>query len=66
MTRKRIDFKALNCAPVKHEVNAQLTLAELARAWLAEVKNENEELLLRKWIDGFGDRIAWSLTSEEL
>lgn len=66
MTRKKIDFKALSSVTIKREVNEQLTLAELTRAWLAVVKNENEELLLRKWVDGFGDRVAWSLTSEEL
>lgn len=66
MARKKIDFKALTTTPVERKVNPDLTFGELAAAWLAEVHNENEELLLRKWVDGFGHRVAWTLTSDEL
>lgn len=63
---KRIDFRtAVMVAPVR-EVNAELTFAELAAAWLATVHVDNEHQQLKKWVHGFGDRIAWSITTVEL
>ncbi|MFD0666108.1 tyrosine-type recombinase/integrase [Ramlibacter sp. MAHUQ-53] len=44
---------------------AQLSLAELLNAY--NVARGGEDLLrLRKWIDAFGTRSAWSITAEEL
>jgi integrase len=64
--RKKIDFKAVQSTSGIREVNENLTLAELANAWLAVGDNERDETRLRKWIDGYGARIAWSLTTDEL
>lgn len=64
--RKRIDFRAVTGTASIREVNENLTFTELSRAWLAATQNLNDDLRLRKWQDGFGDRVAWSLTTDEI
>ena len=56
---------ALAAQSVAHQPGEDLTLSELARAFGA-AKCDDTELRLRKWLRAFGDRSAWSLTSEEL
>ena len=46
----------------------QLTFSELARGYCDHGKNRdpNDQLRLRKWIEAFGDRPAWQITSAEI
>jgi site-specific recombinase XerD len=64
--RKKIDLKAVLATATKPEVNEQLTFSELATAWLAKTQNGDDMYRLRKWQDVFGDRTAWSITSDEI
>jgi integrase len=50
---------------VADEPAAQLTLSELVRAY-ASVRADGTDLRLKKWIHAFGNRMVWSITSEEL
>lgn len=63
---KKIDLLAVAQTVIKPEVNEELTFGELARAWLAVTRNGDDLFRLRKWTDAYGDRIAWSLTADEL
>lgn len=63
---KRIDLKQVAKSIQKPQANDQLTFAELSRAWLAVTRNGDDVLRMRKWNDLFGDRIAWTITTDEL
>lgn len=45
--------------------SVEITLAELVRAY-AITKNDETDLMLRKWMPVFGSRSAWSITTEEV
>lgn len=64
--RKKLDFKAILATATKPEVNEQMTFNELVSAWLATTNNGDDLYRLRKWQDAFGDRVAWSITSDEI
>ena len=62
--QKRIDLRAaLEASPLPE--SRELTFGELARAYLA-AHYDGAEMQLRKWIDAFEDRSAWSISSTEL
>jgi site-specific recombinase XerD len=63
-SRKSFDLASAIQA-VADEPAAQLTLSELVRAY-ASVRADGTDLRLKKWIRAFGNRMAWSITSEEL
>jgi hypothetical protein len=68
MTRniRKIDFKVTTPVVQQNESNPDLTFRELATAWLDTIKQDNEHCQLRKWLDLYGDRVAWSITTAEL
>jgi integrase len=68
MTRniRKIDFKVTTPVVQQNASNPDLLFRELAAAWLATIKQDNEHCQLRKWLDLYGDRIAWSITTAEL
>jgi len=63
-SRKSFDL-ASAIQSVADEPAAQLTLSELVRAYVS-VRADGTDLRLKKWIHAFGNRMAWSITSEEL
>lgn len=63
---KKIDLKLVAKTVSKPQANEQLTFAELSRAWLAVTRNGDDVLRMRKWVDCFGERIAWTITTDEL
>lgn len=63
---RKIDLKAaLEHQVQAHQVAADLLFCELCRAY-SSTHYDGSDLQLRKWIDLFEGRIAWSVTSEEL
>lgn len=62
--RTRIDLRRA-MAQAKQPIAAELTLRELVAAYAA-VHLDETQMQLRKWIDAFGDRSAWEITSAEL
>lgn len=64
--RKKIDLRLVAKTIQKREVNETLTFRELANAWLAVTQNGSDMMRLKKWLDAYGDRIAWDLTTDEL
>lgn len=64
--RKKIDLRLVAKTIQQREVNETLTFRELANAWLAVTQNGTDLLRLKKWLDAYGDRIAWELTTDEL
>lgn len=61
---RRIDLAAAMAA-VAEQPSAQLTLAELVRAYSA-ARCDGSNTRLRKWLDAFGAVSAWAVTSEQL
>lgn len=67
-TAKRIDL-ATAIRAVADQPAAQLTLAELARGYVAASVGKTDfggEQRLRKWVEAFGHESAWAITSERL
>jgi integrase len=63
---RKIDLKAaLNHQEQTQQVAADLLFTELCRAY-SSTHYDGSDLQLRKWIDLFEGRVAWSITSEEL
>lgn len=62
--RPKIDLRQA-MAQVSENVAADLTLAELVKAYCA-VQFDGADLRLRKWIDCFGNDSAWSITTRQL
>lgn len=56
---------ALAAQSVAQQPGQELTLGELVRAF-GVTRCDDVELRLKKWLKAFGNRSAWSLTSEEL
>lgn len=63
---KRIDLRQVAKDVAKPNVNDELTFAELAKAWLAVTRNGDDLLRMRKWVELFGDRVAWTISTDEL
>lgn len=63
--QKRIDLRAALEASTPVQVNHHLTFGELARAYLA-THYDGADMQMRKWIDLFGERSAWTITPDEL
>ena len=64
--RSKIDLRLVAKTVAKPNVNDELSFAELAKAWLAVTRNGDDLLRMRKWVDLFGERIAWTITTDEL
>lgn len=63
---RKIDLRAaLNQQEQTQQVAADLLFSELCRAY-SSTHYDGSDLQLRKWIDLFEGRLAWSVTSEEL
>lgn len=63
---RKIDLKAaLNHQEQFQQVAADLLFSELCRAY-SSTHYDGSDLQLKKWIDLFEGRVAWSITSEEL
>jgi integrase len=63
---RKIDLKAALDQQVQtQQVAADLLFSELCRAY-SSTHYDGSDLQLRKWIDLFEGRLAWSVTSEEL
>lgn len=63
---RKIDLRAaLSQQQQSQEVAADLLFSELCRAY-SSTHYDGSDLQLRKWIDLFEGRLAWSVTSEEL
>lgn len=63
---RKIDLKAaLNHQEQTQQVAADILFSELCRAY-SSTHYDGSDLQLRKWIDLFEGRVAWSITSEEL
>ena len=63
---RKIDLKAaLNQQEQTQQVAADLLFSELCRAYSC-THYDGSDLQLRKWIELFEGRVAWSITSEEL
>jgi integrase len=61
---KRIDLRAaLEKLPTQTSI--EITFGELSRAYLATHYN-GADMQMRKWIEHFGERSAWSITADEL
>lgn len=64
-TANRINL-ATAVRAVADQPAADLTLAELVRAYVVANLDAGGEQRLRKWVDAFGQEGAWTLTSERL
>lgn len=64
--KTKIDLRAVALAAQKPQADEALTFGELSRAWLAVTRNGDDLLRMRKWVDLFGQRSAWSITTDEL
>ena len=63
---RKIDLKAaLEQQQLANQVAADMLFTELAHAY-SSTHYDGSDLQLRKWIDLFEGRVAWSITSEEL
>jgi integrase len=64
--RRGIDLRqAMTQNARERTIAVEITFGELCRAYLA-AQYDGCEMQLRKWIDAFGDRSAWSITTAEL
>lgn len=63
---QKIDFKATKPVAAVNEANPELQFGELAAAWLATIHEENEHCQISKWLDLYGERVAWAITTAEL
>jgi integrase len=64
-TAKRIDL-ATAIRTVADQPASELTLAELARAYVVATLDAGGEQRMRKWLEAFGQESAWTITSERL
>lgn len=63
-SHNRIDLRAA-LEKLPNQTTTEVTFSELSRAYLATHYN-GADMQMRKWIEHFGDRSAWSITPEEL
>lgn len=61
----KIDLAAAVSAAAAAPQGAELTLSELVRACCIQ-RCDGSDLRLKKWLDAFGSRSAWSLLSEDI
>jgi len=62
--RPKIDLRQA-MAQVSEHIAAEMTLAELAKAYCA-VQFDGADLRLRKWIDCFGNESAWAIATRQI
>jgi integrase len=64
-TAKRIDL-ATAIRAVADQPTSELTLAELARAYVVATLDAGGEQRMKKWLEAFGHESAWTISSERL